>query len=72
MLTVRIICRFYIILECKECLAKMKQFQTAKHHDVGPPETRAQCSCIGCIGLRPALLEILVSSTIVVWHIVLI
>ena len=51
---------------------KNEQFQTAKHHDVGPPETRAQCSCIGCIGLRPALLKILVSSTIVVWHIVLI
>jgi len=27
-----------------------------KHHGAGPPEARVQCSYIGCIGLRPALL----------------
>jgi len=28
-----------------------------KHHGAGPPEARAQCSCIGWIGLRPALVS---------------
>ena len=26
-----------------------------KHHDAGPQRRGAQCSCIGCIGLWPAL-----------------
>jgi len=37
----------YLILKGKVYLAKMNNLP--KH------EARAQCSCIGCIGLRPAL-----------------
>ena len=29
-----------------------------KHHDAGPYRRGAQCSCIGFIGLRPALVPI--------------
>ena len=29
-----------------------------KHQGAGPQRRGAQCSCIGCIGLRPALLAV--------------
>jgi len=45
--------RFYWILKCKVYLAKMNNLP--KHHGAGPQRRGAQCSCIGCIGLRPAL-----------------
>jgi len=45
--------RFYWILKHKVYLAKMKSLP--KHHGAGPHRRGAQCSCIGCIGLRPAL-----------------
>jgi len=47
------------ILVPKEYLAKINNLPN--HHGAGPPEARgplrrgAQCSCIGCIDLRPAL-----------------
>jgi len=34
-------------------LAKMSNLP--KHHGAGPQKRGAQCSCIACIGLRPAL-----------------
>ena len=45
--------RFYCILKRKVYLAKMNNLP--KHHGVGPQRRGAQCSCIGCIGLRPVL-----------------
>jgi len=33
-----------------------KMNNLSKHHGVGLQRCGAQCSCIGCIGLRPALL----------------
>jgi len=42
----------------KVCLAKINNLP--KPHSAGPPKHGAQCSCIGCIGWRPALR---------VWHI---
>jgi len=41
------------ILERKEHQAKMNNL--SNHHGAGPLRRGAQCSCIGCIGLRPAL-----------------
>jgi len=35
-----------------------KRNNLPKHHGAGPQRRGAQCSCIGCIGLRPALLAI--------------
>jgi len=46
----KFIWRFYWILKRKVFLAKMNN-----HHGAGPQRRRAQCSCIGCIGLRPAV-----------------
>jgi len=37
----------------KVYLEKMNNL--SKHHGAGPQCRGAQCSCIGCIGLRPAL-----------------
>jgi len=53
LLTMKFMWRFYWILERKVYLTKMNNLP--KHHGAGPQETRAQCSSIGCIGLRPAL-----------------
>jgi len=44
-----------------------------KHHGVGPQRRGAQCSCIGCIGFRPALmvnmdLEWVASDLSWLWH----
>jgi len=41
------------ILVRKEYLAKINNLPN--HHGAGPLRRGAQCSCIGCIGLRPAL-----------------
>jgi len=43
----------FIILVHKEYLAKINNLP--KHHGAGPQRRWAQCSRIGCIGLRPAL-----------------
>jgi len=32
-----------------------KMNKLPKHHGAGPQRRGTQCSCIGCIGLRPAL-----------------
>ena len=53
LLTMKFPCRFYWILKRKVYLAKMNNLP--KHHGAGPQRGEAQCSCIGCIGLRPAL-----------------
>jgi len=47
------ISHLYWILERKEYLGKMNNLP--KHHCAGPQRCGAQCSCIGCIGLRLAL-----------------
>jgi len=54
LLTKEFIWRFYWLLKRKVYLAKMNNLP--KHHSAGPQRRGAQCSCIGCIGLRPALL----------------
>jgi len=43
----------FTILVRKEYLAKINNL--LKHHGAGPPRRGAQCSRIGCIGLRSAL-----------------
>jgi len=53
LLTMKFIWRFYWIIKRKVYLAKMNNLP--KHHGAGPQRRGAQCSCIGCIGLRPAL-----------------
>ena len=53
LLTMQFIWRFYWILKRKVCLAKMNNLP--KHHGAGSQRRGAHCSCIGCIGLRPAL-----------------
>ena len=53
LLPMKFICRFYWILKRKVYLAKMNNLP--KDHGAGPQRRGAQCSCIGCIGLRPAL-----------------
>ena len=52
----KFIWRFYWILKCKVYLAKKNNLP--KHHAAGPQRRGAQCSCIGCIGLRPTLLRV--------------
>jgi len=53
LLTMKFLWRFYWILKRKVYLAKMNSLP--KHHGAGSQRRGAQCSCIGCIGLRPAL-----------------
>jgi len=52
-LTMKFIWRFYWILKRKVYLANMNNLP--KHHGAGAQRRGAQCTCIGCIGLRPAL-----------------
>jgi len=49
----KFIWRFYCIPKRKVYLEKINNLP--KHHGAGPQRRGAQCSCIGCIGLRPAL-----------------
>jgi len=49
----KFIWRFYWFLKRKVYLAKMNNLP--KHHGAGLQKRGAQCCCIGCIGLRPAL-----------------
>jgi len=53
LLTMKFVWRFYWVLKPKVYLAKMSN--PPKHHGAGPQRRGAQCSCIGCIVLRPAL-----------------
>ena len=55
LLTKKFIWRFYWIIKRMVYLAKVNNLP--KHHGAGPQRRWAQCSCIGCIGLRPALLS---------------
>jgi len=48
---------FLLNSQRKVYLAKMNNLP--KHHGAGPQRRGAQCSCIGCIGLRPALIVVL-------------
>jgi len=48
------ICMAFLLNKCKVYLAKMNNLP--KHHGAGPQRRGAQCGCIGCIDLRPALL----------------
>jgi len=49
----KFIWQFYWILKRKVYLSKMNNLPI--HHGAGPQKRGAQCSCIGCIGLRSAL-----------------
>ena len=49
----KFIWHFYWIHKRKVHLVKMNNLP--KHHGTGPQSRGAQCSCIGCIGLRPVL-----------------
>jgi len=51
--TLKFMWRFHWILKRKVYLVKMNHLP--KHNGAGPQRRGAQCSCIGCIGLRPAL-----------------
>jgi len=59
LLTMKFIWRFYWILKRKVYLAKTnnlpKHGAGPQSHGAGPQRRGAQCGCIGCIGLRPAL-----------------
>jgi len=58
LLTMKFIWRFSWILKRKVYLENMNNLP--KHHGAGPQRRWAQCSCIGCIGLRPALSVVVV------------
>ena len=60
----KFIWRLYWILKRKVYLAKMNNLP--KHHSAGPQKCGAQCSCIGCIGLRPALPDVTISCEVLV------
>jgi len=46
------------LLNSKAQSVSGKMNNLPKHHSAGPPEEGAQCSCIGCISSRPALLTL--------------